>query len=108
MQKYLHFIVLSIFSVVTIDLKEDSFVPGKKNYERTLECLRDRLGMVFDVVLTWDPPGNDHSPTTFTTDISLVLRCRREHLSIVSGVLVPQKRLQRVSLPTRNILQGPA
>lgn len=42
---------------MTIDLKEDSFLPGKKNYERVRSSLANNLREKFNVILAWDPPG---------------------------------------------------
>lgn len=42
---------------MTIDLKNENFIPGKKNYERTRIALEERLKQNFDVIVTWDPPG---------------------------------------------------
>lgn len=44
--------------VVEINLNEETFTPGKKNYERVRSCLENNLKQKFDVVLSWDPPGN--------------------------------------------------
>lgn len=40
-----------------IDLTNETFVPGKKNYERVRVALEERLRQNFDVILLWDPPG---------------------------------------------------
>ncbi|XP_050446079.1 ribonuclease P protein subunit p40-like isoform X1 [Cataglyphis hispanica] len=49
--------------VVTINLKNENFVPGKKNYERTRIALK-RLKQSFDVVVLWDPPRTDLCPSS--------------------------------------------
>ncbi|CAL1538484.1 unnamed protein product [Lymnaea stagnalis] len=41
--------------VVKINLLERAFHPGKKGYDRTLWCLKDRLDLVFDCLISWDP-----------------------------------------------------
>lgn len=57
-------------SVVTINLKNENFVPGKKNYERTRIALK-RLKQSFDVVVLWDPPSMYTSP--FSYNIQAIL-----------------------------------
>lgn len=41
--------------VVDIDLTPDYFTPGRKNYNRVLWCLKDRLDLVFDLLVSWTP-----------------------------------------------------
>lgn len=43
---------------MTIDLKSESFTPGKKNYEHTRAALKERFKQTFDVIVAWNPPGN--------------------------------------------------
>jgi len=42
---------------VKINLTNESFVPGKKNYERVRIALEERLTQKFDIIVSWDPPG---------------------------------------------------
>ncbi|XP_051159962.1 ribonuclease P protein subunit p40-like isoform X2 [Leptopilina boulardi] len=44
--------------VVTLDLKKECFTPGKKNYERVRNCLKNYFKETFDVIVAWDPPDN--------------------------------------------------
>ncbi|XP_043270485.1 ribonuclease P protein subunit p40-like [Venturia canescens] len=50
--------------VVTINLNEEAFVPGKKNYERVRSCLQENLDESFDVVVAWDPPEDKLCPSS--------------------------------------------
>lgn len=50
--------------VVTINLKNENFVPGKKNYERTRIALEQRLKQTFDVIVSWDPPKTNLCPSS--------------------------------------------
>ncbi|XP_018362824.1 PREDICTED: ribonuclease P protein subunit p40-like [Trachymyrmex cornetzi] len=43
--------------IVRIDLTNENFIPGKKNYERIRIALEERLTEKFDVIISWDPPG---------------------------------------------------
>ncbi|XP_015835823.1 ribonuclease P protein subunit p40 isoform X2 [Tribolium castaneum] len=47
--------------IVTIDLKQKCFKPGKPNYERTKASL-DNLR--FDVIVTWEPPSKGICPSS--------------------------------------------
>ncbi|KAM0731745.1 Ribonuclease P protein subunit p40 [Formica fusca] len=49
--------------VVTINLKNENFVPGNKNYESTRIAL-ERLKQSFDVIVLWDPPRIDLCPSS--------------------------------------------
>lgn len=40
-----------------IDLTNENFIPGKKNYERVRTALEERFNETFDVIISWDPPG---------------------------------------------------
>ncbi|XP_015603969.1 ribonuclease P protein subunit p40 [Cephus cinctus] len=50
--------------VVTIDLKEENFTPGKKNYERVRESLEKRLPEKFVAIVAWDPPDEKLCPSS--------------------------------------------
>ncbi|XP_015513585.2 ribonuclease P protein subunit p40 [Neodiprion lecontei] len=50
--------------VVTIDLKEESFTPGKKNYEHVRESLTNNLHQRFNVILAWEPPDKKLCPSS--------------------------------------------
>ncbi|EZA47648.1 hypothetical protein DMN91_012305 [Ooceraea biroi] len=50
--------------VVTIDLKNESFVAGRKNYERVRVALKERLKENFDVIVSWDPPEANICPSS--------------------------------------------
>ncbi|XP_020300554.1 ribonuclease P protein subunit p40-like isoform X2 [Pseudomyrmex gracilis] len=47
-----------------IDLTNETFVPGKKNYERVRVALEERLKQNFDVILSWDPPDTKICPSS--------------------------------------------
>lgn len=49
--------------MVKINLKDENFVPGKKNYERTRIALQ-RLKQNFEVIVSWDPPRTDLCPSS--------------------------------------------
>jgi len=44
--------------IVTVDLINTRFIPGKKNYKRIEWCFTDRLNLVFDFIVAWVPYGN--------------------------------------------------
>ncbi|XP_029170706.1 LOW QUALITY PROTEIN: ribonuclease P protein subunit p40-like [Nylanderia fulva] len=50
--------------VVKINLKDEHFVPGKKNYERTRIALEQRLKQSFEVIVSWDPPRTELCPSS--------------------------------------------
>ncbi|XP_018048920.1 PREDICTED: ribonuclease P protein subunit p40-like [Atta colombica] len=50
--------------VVRIDLTNESFIPGKKNYERIRIALEERLTQKFDVIVSWDPPEISMCPSS--------------------------------------------
>ncbi|XP_012262665.2 ribonuclease P protein subunit p40-like [Athalia rosae] len=50
--------------VVTIDLKEEIFTPGKKNYEHVRRCLTNNLHQSFDIILAWNPPDDKLCPSS--------------------------------------------
>ncbi|XP_076281285.1 ribonuclease P protein subunit p40 isoform X2 [Lasioglossum baleicum] len=50
--------------VVTIDLKSESFTPGKKNYEHVRTSLKERLRHKFDVIVSWNPPDENLCPSS--------------------------------------------
>nr|XP_003706864.1 PREDICTED: ribonuclease P protein subunit p40-like isoform X1 [Megachile rotundata] len=50
--------------VVTIDLKCESFIPGKKNYEHTQKALKECFNQKFDVIISWDPPDENLCPSS--------------------------------------------
>ncbi|XP_014467541.1 PREDICTED: ribonuclease P protein subunit p40-like [Dinoponera quadriceps] len=50
--------------VVTINLKEECFIPTKKNYKRVRVALEERLKQNFDVIVAWDPPGTNLCPSS--------------------------------------------
>ncbi|KAK3603401.1 hypothetical protein CHS0354_009381 [Potamilus streckersoni] len=41
--------------VIEINVKDPTFVPGKKLYERIKRCLTEHLNLKFDFLLTWGP-----------------------------------------------------
>lgn len=43
--------------VVEIDVKAESFKPGKPNYHRVIKSFEERSELKFDILLTWDPHG---------------------------------------------------
>ncbi|XP_029053558.2 ribonuclease P protein subunit p40-like [Osmia bicornis bicornis] len=50
--------------VITIDLKCESFIPGKKNYEHTRISLKERFNQKFDVIVSWNPPDENLCPSS--------------------------------------------
>ena len=64
---FFFFRLRDMVKVLTIYLREDTFVPGKKNYERARKCLEENLNDTFDVIVAWDPPGNIFYILFFTT-----------------------------------------
>ncbi|XP_071633373.1 ribonuclease P protein subunit p40 [Temnothorax longispinosus] len=50
--------------IVRIDLTNDSFIPGKKNYERVRVALEERLKQTFDVIVSWDSPEINVCPSS--------------------------------------------
>ncbi|KYN07984.1 Ribonuclease P protein subunit p40 [Cyphomyrmex costatus] len=50
--------------IVRIDLTNDSFIPGKKNYDRVRIALEERLTQKFDVIVSWDPPEISLCPSS--------------------------------------------
>ncbi|XP_057335528.1 ribonuclease P protein subunit p40-like [Microplitis mediator] len=50
--------------IIKINLKEDSFVPGKNKYERVKKCLENNFKHKFDVILSWDPPEDKLCPSS--------------------------------------------
>ncbi|CAL7943331.1 unnamed protein product [Xylocopa violacea] len=50
--------------VVTIDLKSESFTPGKKNYEHVRTSLKERFNQKFDVIVSWNPPDVNLCPSS--------------------------------------------
>lgn len=48
---------LSFVAVVQINLKNPSFAPGKKNFERVLKCLSEFVELQMDFLIAWEPPG---------------------------------------------------
>ncbi|XP_018399695.1 PREDICTED: ribonuclease P protein subunit p40-like [Cyphomyrmex costatus] len=58
------FIEAFVKKVVRIDLTNDSFIPGKKNYDRVRIALEERLTQKFDVIVSWDPPEISLCPSS--------------------------------------------
>ncbi|XP_025993576.1 ribonuclease P protein subunit p40 [Solenopsis invicta] len=50
--------------IVGIDLTNETFVPGKNNYERVRIALQKRLTQKFDVIVSWDPPDINKCPSS--------------------------------------------
>ncbi|XP_005103968.1 ribonuclease P protein subunit p40 [Aplysia californica] len=44
---------------VNIDLKADHFHPGKRGYDKAMRCLKDRLGLKFDFLISWVPHDSE-------------------------------------------------
>ncbi|XP_032689904.1 ribonuclease P protein subunit p40-like isoform X2 [Odontomachus brunneus] len=67
--------------VVTINLKDECFIPTKKNYERVRIALEERLKQNFDVIVQWDPPETNLCPSSvaawFSTHGYNVYLCRQ-------------------------------
>ncbi|KAK3709787.1 hypothetical protein RRG08_028819 [Elysia crispata] len=74
--------------VVKINLLASHFKPGKKNYDSTLWCLKNRLGLTFDFYLTWEP----HQKNVCSSSVSSYFldKCKkveRGHLTRKMNVL---------------------
>ncbi|XP_015108974.1 ribonuclease P protein subunit p40 isoform X2 [Diachasma alloeum] len=69
--------------VVQVDLREETFTPGKKNYERVRKCLEENLEGVFDVIFIWEPPEKNVCPSSaaawFHQKGYKVSLCRQRH-----------------------------
>ncbi|XP_074113839.1 ribonuclease P protein subunit p40-like [Cotesia typhae] len=50
--------------IVKINLKEETFVAGKKKYERVKKCLENNFKHKFDVIVSWDPPEEKVCPSS--------------------------------------------
>ncbi|KAG8034248.1 hypothetical protein G9C98_001332 [Cotesia typhae] len=51
-------------TIVKINLKEETFVAGKKKYERVKKCLENNFKHKFDVIVSWDPPEEKVCPSS--------------------------------------------
>lgn len=85
------FVSFCTFSVVTVDLKEKHFRPGKRNYERTKRCL-DQLKLNF--IISWGPPEKEVCPSSvakYFVDLGYnVALCETKYLTkTIYGVEVP-------------------
>ncbi|XP_017793865.1 PREDICTED: ribonuclease P protein subunit p40-like [Habropoda laboriosa] len=78
--------------VVTIDLKSESFTPGKKNYEHTRTSLKEHFNQKFDIIVSWNPPDENLCPSSIAAWF---------HKHEYSVVLCHQTSVQRIeySLP---------
>ncbi|KAK0043118.1 ribonuclease P protein subunit p40 [Biomphalaria pfeifferi] len=59
--------------VVKINLLHKSFRPGKKGYNRTLWCLKDRLDLVMDCLVSWEP--HDEKLCSSSVGVYFVDKC---------------------------------
>ncbi|KAK9302858.1 hypothetical protein QLX08_005264 [Tetragonisca angustula] len=50
--------------VITIDLKSESFTPGKKNYKHVQTSLKERLNKRFNIIVSWNPPDDNLCPSS--------------------------------------------
>ncbi|XP_012275098.1 ribonuclease P protein subunit p40-like [Orussus abietinus] len=50
--------------VVTINLKDDNFTPGRKFYEHVRRCFKERFKQTFNVILAWEPPETKVCPSS--------------------------------------------
>ncbi|XP_012540273.1 ribonuclease P protein subunit p40 isoform X2 [Monomorium pharaonis] len=50
--------------MVDIDLTSETFVPGKKNYDRVRIALEERLTQKFDVIISWDSSNINICPSS--------------------------------------------
>uniref|UniRef100_A0A1B6DCK5 Uncharacterized protein n=2 Tax=Clastoptera arizonana TaxID=38151 RepID=A0A1B6DCK5_9HEMI len=50
--------------IVHINLKEKTFMPGKKNYERVLKCLKEHVNMKMDFLIAWEPNDDKICPSS--------------------------------------------
>ncbi|XP_034952377.1 ribonuclease P protein subunit p40-like [Chelonus insularis] len=82
---------LSTRYLVTIDLKEETFTPGKKKYERVKKCLTENLHQKFNVIFAWEPPDEKLCPSSiaawFHNRTYKVFLCKENFIKRVSTSL---------------------
>ncbi|XP_066602370.1 ribonuclease P protein subunit p40-like isoform X3 [Prorops nasuta] len=53
--------------VVKIDLTDDAFTPGKKEYEHARQCLNENIDQRFNVILKWEPKVDQVCPSSIAS-----------------------------------------
>ncbi|OWF41831.1 Ribonuclease P protein subunit p40 [Mizuhopecten yessoensis] len=81
--------------VVTINLLEKCFRPEKKKYQRVFRCLRDRLDIRFDVIMTWSPNDDALCPSSLQKYFQV-----KGHTCLKTNVRCQQRLLKHLQVPT--------
>ncbi|PSN57583.1 hypothetical protein C0J52_00533 [Blattella germanica] len=55
---------------VQLDLKGEQFTPGKKNYERVQQCLKENFQLKMNCLIAWDPPEEKICPSSVAAYLS--------------------------------------
>ncbi|XP_069113769.1 ribonuclease P protein subunit p40-like [Argopecten irradians] len=80
--------------VVTINLLEKCFRPEKKKYQRVFRCLRDRLDIKFDVMMTWYPNDDALCPSSLQKYFQM-----KGHKCVETDVQCQQRLLKHLQVP---------
>ncbi|KAG5330524.1 RPP40 protein, partial [Acromyrmex charruanus] len=80
--------------IVRIDLTNENFIPGKKNYERIRIALEERLTQKFDVIVSWDPPDISMCPSSiaawfYARNYNVCLCCQKFSQKIKYSLTIP-------------------
>ncbi|XP_033755809.1 ribonuclease P protein subunit p40-like [Pecten maximus] len=84
--------------VVTINLLEKCFRPEKKKYQRVFRCLRDRLDVRFDVIMTWDPNDDALCPSSLQKYFQI-----KGHTCVKTNVRCQQRLLKHLQVPILDV-----
>ncbi|KAG5314887.1 RPP40 protein, partial [Pseudoatta argentina] len=81
-------------TVVRINLTNENFIPGKKNYERIRIALEERLTQKFDVIVSWDPPDISMCPSSiaawfYARNYNVCLCCQKFSQKIKYSLTIP-------------------
>jgi len=78
--------------IISIDMTDDDFRPGKKRYDRVAWCLTDRLNLTSDFFVTWLPKDDKICPSSIgayftrcgftSTEVKQRRKCKRKQLKI--------------------------
>ncbi|XP_054284120.1 ribonuclease P protein subunit p40-like isoform X3 [Macrosteles quadrilineatus] len=85
--------------VVKIDLKNPSFTPGKKNYERALKCLSEFAPLQMDFIIAWEPPEAPQKQQVCPSSIAAYLSTCGEQVSECTPKLTTSRQYN-VKLPS--------
>ncbi|XP_057380182.1 ribonuclease P protein subunit p40-like [Daphnia carinata] len=65
---------------VTIDLRDEKFIPDSKYYKRVFWCLKNQVCLQFDWIMSWQPHNVDICPSSFAAYLDLlgfgVVQCK--------------------------------